>query len=83
MLLGDTVAKVCASPRNSTWFIRLFLLVRGWGLGTRLDLYSEVCSDVLQYVVHVLTLECDRLHYTCDYCRPKMVGGCMKSIGRS
>ena len=25
-----------ASPRNSTWFTRPFLLVRGWGLGTRL-----------------------------------------------
>ena len=35
-LLGDTVAKVCTSPRNSTWFTRLFLLVRGWGLETRL-----------------------------------------------
>ena len=28
--------KVCTSPRNSTWFTRPFLLVRGWGLGTRL-----------------------------------------------
>ena len=35
-LLGYIVAKVCASPRNSTWFTRPFLLVRGWGLGTRL-----------------------------------------------
>ena len=25
------------SPRNSTWFTRPFLLVRGWGLGTRLS----------------------------------------------
>ena len=33
-VLGYTVAK--ASPRNLTWFTRLFLLVRGWGLGTRL-----------------------------------------------
>ena len=32
-LLGYTVAKAC--PRNSTWFTRSFLLVRGWGLGTR------------------------------------------------
>ena len=38
-LLGNTVAKVCASPRNSTWFTRLFLLVRGWDLGTRLVKY--------------------------------------------
>ena len=36
-LLGYNVAKGCASPRNSTWFTRPFLLVRGWGLGTRLD----------------------------------------------
>ena len=36
MLLGDNVAKVPASPRNSTWFTRSFLLVKGWGLGTRL-----------------------------------------------
>ena len=35
-LLGYIVAKVCASPRNSTWFTRPFLLARGWGLGTRL-----------------------------------------------
>ena len=35
-LLGYIVAKVCASPRNLTWFTRPFLLVRGWGLGTRL-----------------------------------------------
>ena len=34
--LGYTVAKECASPRNWTWFTRLFLLVRGWGLGMRL-----------------------------------------------
>ena len=42
MLLGDTVTIVCASPRNSTWFTKLFLLVRGWGLGTRLWLVSAV-----------------------------------------
>ena len=35
-LLGYTVAKAPASPRNLTWFTRQFLLVRGWGLGTRL-----------------------------------------------
>ena len=35
-LLGYTVAKAPATPRNSTWFTRPFLLVRGWGLGTRL-----------------------------------------------
>ena len=35
MLLGYTVAKAPTSPINSTWFPRPFLLVRGWGLGTR------------------------------------------------
>ena len=30
MLLGYTVAKAPASPRNSTWFTRPFLLVRGY-----------------------------------------------------
>ena len=34
--LGYVVAKLCASPKNLTWFTRPFLLVRGWGLGTRL-----------------------------------------------
>ena len=36
MLLGYTVAKAPTSPRNATWFTRPFLLVKGWGLGTRL-----------------------------------------------
>ena len=30
------VRKAHTSPRNSTWLIRLFFLVKGWGLGTRL-----------------------------------------------
>ena len=33
-LLGYTVAKVCVSPGKSTCFTRLFLLMRGWGVGT-------------------------------------------------
>ena len=44
-LLGYNVAKGCASPRNSTWFTRPFLLVRGWGLAgpapTILDWYGH------------------------------------------
>ena len=32
-----TVAKAFNSPKNLTWFTRLFLFVRGWGLGTRVD----------------------------------------------
>ena len=35
-LLGYMSQKACAIPRNWTWFTRPFLLVRGWGLGTRL-----------------------------------------------
>ena len=35
-LLGCNVAKACTRPRNLTRFTRPFLLVRGWGLGTRL-----------------------------------------------
>ena len=31
-----TVTKHPLAPRNLTWFTRLFHLVRGWGLGTRL-----------------------------------------------
>ena len=45
LLLGYTVAKVCASPRNLTWLTRPFLLVRGWGLGTRLVQSSVVVKD--------------------------------------
>ena len=36
MLLGYNVAKLCASPRDSTWFTTPFLLIRGWDLGTKL-----------------------------------------------
>ena len=35
-MLCDTVTKVCTSPSNSTWFTRLLLLVREWGIGTGL-----------------------------------------------
>ena len=35
-LLGYNVTRPCASPRNSTSFTRLFLLIRGWDLGTKL-----------------------------------------------
>ena len=45
-LLGYTVAKAPASPRNSTWFTRPFLLVRGWGLGTRLGPYVRAGMDL-------------------------------------
>jgi len=45
MLLGYTITKAPSSPRNSTWFTRLFLLVRGWGLGTRLPICTVCESD--------------------------------------
>ena len=45
-VVGDTVAKVCASPRNSTQFTRPFLLVRGKGLGTRLQ-------ATMHYLLHM------------------------------
>ena len=50
-LLGYIVAKVCASPRNSTWFTRPFLLVRGWGLGTRLGwvVPHSLCSCIVRH----------------------------------
>ena len=39
MLLDYIAAKACASP---AWFTRPFLLVRGWGLGTRILLPSLI-----------------------------------------
>ena len=39
-----STTKVPASPRNSTWFTRPFLLVRGWGLGTTLSNFVLRCS---------------------------------------
>ena len=44
--LGYSVKRACPIPRNSTWFIRPFFLMRGWGLGTRLD----VCNNVMLVV---------------------------------
>ena len=38
MLLGYIVAKACTSPRNSTWFTRPVLLVRGLGHGDETSL---------------------------------------------
>ena len=44
--LGYIVTKACTSQRNSTWFTRLFLLERGWGLRTRLG--ADSCSSVIR-----------------------------------
>ena len=40
-----TVARACTSQRNSTWFVRPFFLMRGWGLGARL--FMQLCNGVL------------------------------------
>ena len=48
--LGYIVAKAPPSPRNSTWFTRPFLLVRGWGLGMRLTYqYSWYLHQTTRY----------------------------------
>ena len=44
-----TVAKAPASPRNSTWFTRPFLLVRGWGLSLVPRPSPAPVFDRLQY----------------------------------
>ena len=41
-LLGYIITKACASRRNLIQFTRLFLLVRGWGVGMRL-VYTHAC----------------------------------------
>ena len=63
-LLGYIVAKACTSPRNLTWFTRPFLLVRGWGLGTRLGshvivwghmyLHAGSCDCMVSQVLWVI-----------------------------
>ena len=51
MLPGCTVTKVCASPRNLTWFTIPFLLVRGLGLGTRLKCVPHYrITHVMRYL---------------------------------
>ena len=55
------VVRACASPRNSTWFIRPFIFVRGLGLGMRLGPLCEWKEGVCMFV----SLEL----------RPKMRGG--------
>ena len=54
-LLGYTVRKA-PSPGNLTWFTKPFLLVRGWGLGTRLD----ACG--LVYIGQNMSCTCSRWH---------------------
>ena len=70
ILPGDTVAKVCNSPRKLTWFTRPFLLVRRWGLGMRLSTNNLLCSWLLcncWWTTHVRkrTEECCR-HVLCS-----------------
>ena len=49
MLLGYIVTKVCTSPRILTWFTRPFLLMRGWGLETRLDRSLEIIATIMSH----------------------------------
>ena len=63
LLLGYTVSKLCASPRNSTFFTRLFLLVRGWSLETRLITFS-LCETCWTYTTFLPMLT---LMYLCLY----------------
>ena len=51
LLPGYIVAKACASPSNSTWFTRPFLLLRGWGLGTGLRVWERDYTAVTAIVV--------------------------------
>ena len=55
-LLGYIVAKVSASLRYLTWFTRPFLLVRGWGLGSRLSFSPAVwCNSILSVTITTTT----------------------------
>ena len=63
LLLGYTVSKLCASPRNSTFFTRLFLLVRGWSLETRLITFP-LCETCWTYTTFLPMLT---LMYLCLY----------------
>ena len=54
-LLDYIVAKAPTSPRNLTRFTRPFLLVRGWGLGTRLDDVSRLINHVLPPLICMCT----------------------------
>ena len=59
MLLGDTAAKVWTSPINLTRFTRPFLLVRGRGLGVRLQ-------AIMHYLLHMCMYVYKRMHaYLC------------------
>ena len=49
-LLGYTVAKAPTNPRNSIWFTKLFLLVRGWGLGTRVGMTNKIAQKWLTLI---------------------------------
>ena len=48
-LLGYIVTKTCASPTNSTWFTRPFLLVRRWGSGDETSPHPTFSWYLLHY----------------------------------
>ena len=77
MLLRYTVVKLCASPRNSTWFTRPFSLLRGWGLWTRLSEqtlfwgfweYSSKCEqELLPHVNLIIFSAFFSVHINCGF----------------
>ena len=74
MLLGYNVAKASTSPRNSTWFTRPFLLVRGWGLGTKLHTHTPViqAGNHIQ-VLHKLAVGLALSVHCCSALRDRVV----------
>ena len=55
--LGSLWDGSMASRQYALWYIVIAIV--------KVDVYRNVC------VVHVLTLECDSMHYARDYCRHK------------
>ena len=72
LLLGYTIAKACTSTRNSTWFTRPFLLVRVWGLGTRLrTVHCKSSNQIL-----VVNASTGKMYVTTPWVWSKGLSGC-------
>ena len=69
-LLGDTVTKVHASPRNSTWFTRPFLLVRERGLTG--DETSVMSGDIFKLLTPPVSSQPDVSCCRCGLYRLKL-----------
>jgi len=61
-VLEYTVAKACTIPRIWTWFTRLFFLMRGWGVGMRLQ--GETCRVFCVLVSYVYIYLMGSLNFT-------------------